>query len=100
MIDIGKKLPNVTFKDKSCFGVIFAHFSGKEPKSNHSAVRTLPQTTGKRIGDERPVEKRIELSVNRVMKQSISHTCFVNITRLGISNLEMLIRTVPIRAIA
>ena len=63
-------------------------------------VRPFPQPARERIGNECAVKKRIQFSIERVMKQSVSHACLVNVARLGVGNLKMLIWSVSIDVIA
>ena len=43
------------------------------------------------------IEERIKNAMNRVMDQSITHTCLMDITLFWVVDPERLIRTVPIR---
>ena len=94
MIDIGEKFPDVAFQNPTCPRVVFGNFSCKIHKSIYGFMSSLAHSARVRIGDESPVEKRIQNPINRVVQKPIAHTGFVDVPGLGIVYLERLITSV------
>lgn len=54
-------------------------------------MRTMFFATGVRVGDKRLIEKRVELSVERVMYESVAHARLVYVAGLWVGYAEVLI---------
>ena len=79
--------------------MIAACFVLESAKPVHRTVRSLSQSARERIGDECPVKERIKFPIQRMMKQTVTNACFVNVARFWVRNPEMLVWPVPICAI-
>ena len=99
MIDICEELANVTLEYPASARIVFAHDIGERLKAVHCGVGSFPVATGERVGDERFIEKWIELAINRMVDEAVAHARFMNVAWLGIGYFECLIAAVTIRPI-
>lgn len=83
MINIREKLFYVAFQNPAYFCFVLADFPGKLAKSFDRSMRSFPDPTGIRIGNKCFFEKRIKDPINRVMQQSVTNRCLVNIWDSG-----------------
>ena len=96
MINKGEKLANVTFENETLPCIVEGNLAAECAEAVKSPVRSLTVSTGVRIVDKPFVELGVQHSVDSVMKQSVPHGRFMNITRLGIIDFESMVATVPV----
>ena len=96
MIDRGEELFDVAFQHPTGARMIFRALLRVDAKPVHGFVRPFPYAAGVGIVDEYFVEKRVQSPVDGVMQEPIAHTCFVDVARLGIGNLEVVIPAVAV----
>jgi len=93
-----EELPYVAFQDPESACVVLAFFIRISAKCIHRFVRSLPPAARIRVARKRPVEKRIELSIESVVHEPITNRGLMDITRLWVANLKMVIEPVPVRS--
>jgi len=84
MINARKKLSNVALEHPAGSGVVFTYDISELSESIYRLVHPPVLSAGERISNECPVKKRVEDSVKRMMEQSVTHACFVDISWLGV----------------
>lgn len=94
MIDGIEKLPNVALQRITASSVIAADSPEHLCHFLHAFVRTLADAAGKRFGNERRLEDRIQNAENRMMEHAITNDRFVNPPNLRIVYPESLVRSV------
>ena len=67
MVNVRKKFLDIAFQNPNCFRAIYAFFACKRTKTIQCFVRSLASAARIRISDKRPIEKRIEFSVKRMV---------------------------------
>jgi hypothetical protein len=88
MVYAVKKFPDIAFQCETRTGKIPAFFPDHYFDSQYAFVRSFAHPAGKGIGDKSFVIKRIENSENRMMQNTVSHGCFVNMANLRIVNVK------------
>ena len=92
----GKELTDVAFEDPNGAGVIFRYFVGILPELIHCLVRALPHAAGAGVRDELSVEIRVQNPIERMMKQAVAYTGFVDIAGLGVGDFEVVVATMTV----
>lgn len=69
-------------------GVVLGNFVGKVFESLQSFVRTFVQSARIRVRDEFFVEVGVKHSIDCVVEKSVSHCSFVDVSGLGVRDVE------------
>lgn len=96
MIDRSKELADIALQHPARTRVVPRYLIGKIPKAVHGSVRSLAVSTRIGIGDPCLVEKRVQLSVQSMVDQTVLYCRLVDVSRLGIGDLEGVIPTMLI----
>jgi hypothetical protein len=59
MVNISKKLLDITFQNPTCIYIIFTYVPAKRAKTIEGPMRSFPDAARKRIGNKRAVKKSI-----------------------------------------
>jgi len=97
MINAIKELLYITFQHIAGSGVILRYFPHHLIKCHNSPMRSVPNATGKRVWNERRLKDRVQNFKDCMMKNAISHSCFMNMPYLRITNVKSFIGSMPIR---
>jgi hypothetical protein len=99
VIYIRKEFAYVALEHPAGARVILAHDVSERPKAIYRGVRPLPVAAGERVGDERFIEKWIELAIDGMMNKAVPHACLVDITWFRVGYFKRLIPAVTIRPV-
>lgn len=99
MINAGEKFPNIELKRPNSAGVVIASLGGELPKSIHGFMHSLSVPAGKRIGDKRTIEERIQDAVDGMMQKSIANAGFMDVPQLGVEDVETSVGTMTVNPI-
>lgn len=92
MVYRGKELPYVAFEHPNRARVIMRYLIGKGAKAIYRLVPAFISSARVRVGNESPIKKWVELAVERVMQQTVSHARLMYVPWLWVGNVERLIR--------
>lgn len=97
MINVGEKLPDIALEHPSGSRIVAGDLARELPEPMHRAMRSLVFTTGVGIVDEERIEKGVELPVDRMVYQTVTHRCFMDMPRLWIIDAEGMVRSMAVR---
>ncbi len=100
MVNVREKLPDVALQNPAGFGVVLAHFTTKRTESVYGFVRSFTDAAGIGIGDKSSVKERIKNAIDGVVKQTVADLGLVDVSRLGVGNVESLIWAVLVCLVA
>lgn len=96
MIDISEEFSDIAFQNPYGARMILGNFPRIVAEPIKSAVRAFPAAAGIGVENKFPIEIRIQDSVNSVMKEPISHGCFMYIVRLRVIDAERCVSAVAV----
>lgn len=96
MIDIGEEFSDIAFQNPYGARMILGNFPRIVAEPIKSLVRAFPVAAGIGVENKFPIEIRIQDPVNSVMKEPVSHGCFMDIARLRVIDAERCVSTVTI----
>ena len=99
MIDAVEKFLNVAFEDKTGTGIVGTDFSNSVPKIQHSLVSAFADSAGERGGNEGWLKYGIQYFKHRVMEDSVTDGCLVDMTSFRIAYPKRIISAVPVGTI-
>lgn len=88
----------ITLQHKHPVRIISAHLAQKRPESAHTRVRSLALAARVAVVDKPPLEQRLDRRHNHLVHQTIAHPRFVDLARLGITNLKRRIPAMRVSA--
>ena len=91
MVDTREELSDVGLEHPAVFAVVLAHNVEKISEAIVGAVRSFSQTARVGVVDEKFIEEGVELPIDSVMQEPVTHACFVDVSWLGVTNLEMMV---------
>jgi hypothetical protein len=96
LVNGGKEFFNVAFEHPAGFGIILTRFPKVSLNLSVGFVRTFIQTTRIGVMNKSFVEVWVQDSIDRMMKQSISNCGLMNVSRLGVRDVESVVATVTV----
>src|SRR3989344_2893044 len=94
LIDGGEEFSDVAFEYPAGAGVVARNFVRELPEPIHRLVRALASAAGARVCNERAVEERGELAIQRMVEKPVTHCGFVDVAGLGVGYLERFVTAV------
>ena len=99
LINRSEEFLDVAFQDPAGARVVARDLVGKLPEAVHRPMRAFSLSARVRVGDKCSVEEWIELPVDRVMDETVTYRRLVDVTRLGIGDLEVMVGAVLVRSV-
>lgn len=96
VIDRGEELPDVALEYPAGARVVLGDLAGERCEAIHCSMRALPFPAGEGVGNECTIEKRVQLPIQRMVHQSVSYQCFVDVAGLRIGDLESAVAAMTI----
>lgn len=96
MVDGGEEFFDITLENPSCPRMITGNLVGETSETIQSPVDSFLISAGIRIGDKKPVEKRIQNTIDSPMDNPVSNLRFMNVSWLRVGNVEGFVARVPI----
>jgi hypothetical protein len=96
VINTGKELSDITLQDPASLGMVFRNLANHSSKSSQCFVRTFVSAARVGVRAKLCIKIWIELAIDSVMKESISYTSFVDMSRFRIRNIKGFVLTMDI----
>lgn len=97
MINRIEKLFNITLQPKTVLGVVLTHNSAHLLNTFDTSMRTLTNSTRKRVGNKGWFKQWREYTNNRVMKYSVSNSRFMDMPLFWVSDVKTAVRSMLVR---
>jgi tRNA(Glu) U13 pseudouridine synthase TruD len=94
MVNTGKKLLNIAFQYPAGLGVVLADLISEALEAVHRLMNAFFVSARERLASERLVEKRIEQSINRMVKHSVPYSRLMDLAGLRVRNGKHMIAAV------
>lgn len=89
MINAVKEFSDIAFQYPASFGVVTAHPVNEITEAVERFMGSFVQPARIRISHKRLIEERVKLTINSVVNQTITNAGLVDMTALGISDIEI-----------